>query len=48
MVLAIFGFLQMSFADILDILLLGLMIFAIVFWIGRYLINTQESPYFRG
>ena len=33
MVLAIFGFLQMSFADILDILLLGLMIFIVFRWI---------------
>ena len=28
--------------------LLGLMIFAIVFWVGRSLINKQENPYFRG
>ena len=33
MLLAIFGFLQMSFADILDILLLGLMIFIVFRWI---------------
>ena len=30
------------------LLVLGLMIFAIVFWVGRYLINKQENPYFRG
>lgn len=28
--------------------LLGLIVFAIVFWIGRYLINKEERPYFRG
>ena len=28
--------------------LLGLMVFAIVFWVGRYLINKEENPYFRG
>ena len=28
--------------------LLGLMVFAIVFWIGRYMINKEENPYFRG
>ena len=33
MYLAIFGFLQMSFADILDILLLALLIFILFKWI---------------
>lgn len=28
--------------------LLGLMIFAVVFWIGRYLIAKEEGEYFRG
>lgn len=33
---------------IFALFLLGLFLFAIIFWIGRYLINKEENPYYRG
>lgn len=30
------------------IALLGLMLFSILFWVGKYFLNKQEGTYFRG